>query len=214
MEKGIIITLPRHDIVTEYLSQFSIEVEDEANKAGILIKSLKDKDVNLKEFEKVIKKLNYRIVFFNGHGNDREILGHGEVLVKAGINESLLKDRIVYARACDAASFLGPECVKESKEGCFIGYDRKFKFYTDTQWAGNPLKDNLARLFLDPSNLVPISLIKGNTAATAHEKSKKSILKAINKVLRDKQEGALQIAETLWNNYEGQILCGNPLASI
>ena len=52
MNKGILITLPRHDDVTEYLSTFSKEIEQEASERGIKIKELKDEEVIKNVFEK------------------------------------------------------------------------------------------------------------------------------------------------------------------
>lgn len=210
MRREILITLPRHDDVTEYLSQFSQQIEDSANERGIKIKKLKDKGAIKKYFEQIIKKLDCRMIVFNGHGSAEEIEGQKEIIIKLGVNDDLLKERIVYARSCHAASKLGKECTKNTKEGCFIGYDRPFQFYVDIQWLGNPLKDNIARLFLQSSNLVPISIIKGNSTSDANENSKKQILKNINKVLRDLNAESFKIAEALWNNYEGQVLYGNP----
>ena len=40
MNKGILITLPRQDDVTEYLSTFSKEIEQEASERGIKVKEL------------------------------------------------------------------------------------------------------------------------------------------------------------------------------
>ncbi|MBU3912509.1 MAG: hypothetical protein KKE50_00290 [Nanoarchaeota archaeon] len=209
MKRGIIITLPRHDQVTEYLSQYSYQIEDAANENGIEIKKLKDEEANREEFEKVMKKLDYKMVIFNGHGSADSIDGNKKPIVKIGENEALLKERITYARSCHAALVLGRECMKDSKEGCFIGYDRPFQFYVNIQWTGSPLKDNVARLFLESSNLVPISIIKGNSTISAHEKSKRSTLKNIKKILRNKNEDSYLIAEGLWNNYLGQVVLGN-----
>lgn len=205
--------MPRHDDVTEYLSQFSQQIEDAANKANIEIKPLKDKDAVKDIFEKIIKKQDYKMVIFNGHGSDKAISGNKEILVEAGVNDFLIKDRIVYARSCHAAAVLGVACTKNSKDGCFIGYDRPFQFYVDTQWIGNPLKDNTARLFLEPSNLVPISLIKGNSASYANENAKKQMLKNIRKILAKADSESFKIAEALWNNFDGQVLHGNSAAS-
>jgi len=131
-----------------------------------------------------------------------------------GLNEDLLKNRITYARSCHAAKKLGLEVIKNSLSGCFIGYDRPFQFYINEEWIANPLKDNLARLFLEPANLVPISILKGNTAEVANENSKNNILKQINKILEQGSEGSFQVAGALWNNYFGQVLLGNPEARI
>lgn len=212
MNKGIIITLPRHDYVTEYISQFSDEILKEADKKNIKIKMLKDKKANKKEFETVVKNLDYKMIVFNGHGSDKSISGHkNEVIVEQGDNESILRGRLVYARSCNAGFILG-RSMENDKEGCFIGYELPFMFYIDENWAANPKKDKIAPLFLEPSNLVPISLIKGNPAIKANENSKKQMLKNINKVLRKGDKDSFLLAQALWNNYIGQVLIGNKSA--
>ncbi len=104
--------------------------------------------------------------------------------------------------------------MKNDKEGCFIGYKLPFMFYIDDRWRSNPHKDNVAPLFLEPSNLIPISLIKGNTTFHASENSKKQILKTIKKVLETGSGEAFLFAEKLWNNYTGQVLIGNGSATL
>jgi len=214
MNRGMIITLPRNDYVTEYISQFSNEIISEANKKGLKVKKLKDNNANRKEFETAIKKLDYNFLVFNGHGSNKSIEGQNEVLVEYKVNDSLLKERITYALSCNAGKILGKECMKNNKDGCFIGYKLPFMFYIDNDWVSIPKKDKIAPLFLEPSNLVPISLIKGNSALHAHENSKKQILKNINKVLREGGRESFLFAEALWNNYIGQVLIGNPYATL
>lgn len=215
MNKGIIITLPRHEYTVDYLWVFSKSIIQEANKRGIKVKELKDKSANRNDFETFIKSLDYKMVVFNGHGSEDTISGYKDTpIVQAGVNDSLLKGRITYARSCWAGCVLGEECMKNDKEGCFIGYKLPFMFYVDNRWRSNPHKDNVAPLFLEPSNLVPISLIKGNTTLYAHKNSKKHVLKTINKVLRDGSEEAFLFAEKLWNNYTGQVLIGNESATL
>lgn len=214
MKRGLVITLPRYDDTTEYLSQFSQQIEKEANDKGVEIKKLKDKEATREEFEKIIKKLDYKMIVFNGHGSNDGINGYKDEIVKVGENEGLLRERIVYARSCNAAVKLGEECTKDTKEGCFIGYNRPFQFYVDIKWTTNPLKDNTAKLFLEPSNLVPISIIKGNSAFNADENSKRQTLKNIKKILRSSNAESFKIAEALWNNYDGQVLLGFPNARL
>ena len=214
MNKGMIITLPRNDYVTEYISQFSSEIIDEADKKGINVKKLKDKQANRREFETVVKKLNYKLIILNGHGSDKSIEGQNEVLVECKINDSILRERITYARSCNAGKVLGKSCMKNNKKGCFLGYELPFMFYIDENWISTPKRDKIAPLFLEPSNLVPISLIKGNSAFHAHENSKKQLLKNINKVLRNGSKESFLFAEALWNNYTGQVLIGNDSASL
>ncbi|MBI2045340.1 hypothetical protein HYT23_04750 [Candidatus Pacearchaeota archaeon] len=215
MKKGMIITLPRYDDTTEYISQWSYEIEDAGDKAGIGIKQLRDKDVNRKEFEKIVAKLNYKLIILNGHGSETSIFGHDDkVLIQEGANHEILTDRITYSRSCNSAFSLGVACMKSNKEGCFIGYNVEFTFYIDNNWAANPRKDKTAGLFLSSSNLVPISIIKGNSGYEAHERAKRQMLKNINKVLKEKTKDSLLIASTLWNNYLGQVILGNQEATL
>lgn len=215
MKAGLIIVLPRWDDVTEYLSQFSSFVIDEANNKSVPVKQINNEDANRKEFEKVIDKLNYNFVVFNGHGSDESIKGHkNEVIIKADDNEFKISGRIVYARACEAGKVLGKLYGKEGEKGCFIGYNAPFKFWADSSRAGNPLKDNTAKLFLEPSNLIPMSILKGHKTQEANENSKKQMLKNLKKIIRSNVQESFLLAEDLWNNYEGQVLYGNSEADI
>ena len=58
MNKGVVITLPRWDNVTEYLSHFSNQIIEEADSVGVKCKTLDGKDANKINFEKVIKNLD------------------------------------------------------------------------------------------------------------------------------------------------------------
>src|SRR3989344_3004734 len=210
MNRGLIITLPRWDNVTEYLSQFSEQILKEAEDKGIKFKTLDGKDANKSNFEKVINKLDYNLIIFNGHGSTESIKGHkDEVIIEVGDNEGLLKGRIVYARACEAAAELGKFCVKNDEKGCFIGYNYPFIFWADKTWDSVPQKDETARLFLEPSNMVPISLIRGHNAKESNRKSKLHILKNIKKEIKKNNKDTPMIVEGLLNNYYGQVLLGN-----
>lgn len=214
MNKGLIITLPKWDNVTEYLSQFSNQILEEASNREIKYKSLEGKEANKINFEKIVNNLDYNFIVFNGHGSTSSIKGHkDEIIVEVGSNENLLKGRIVYARACEAGAVLGKSCV-ENNEGCFIGYNFPFVFWADKTWDSVPQKDETARLFLEPSNMVPISLIKGHTTKEAHINSKRHILKNLKKEIKRNTKDAPLIIEGLLNNYYGQVLLGNKNASL
>lgn len=215
MRKGIIITLPRYDDTTEYISQWSFEIIEEAKARSIEMKKLSDEEVNRTTFEKVLSSLDFKMIVFNGHGSENCLFGHNnEVVVEEGVNHSILKGRIVYSRSCDSASSLGISCIEDNQDGCFIGYNLPFTFYIDHKWVANPRKDKVAGMFMTSSNLIPISLIKGNSAREANDKSKKQILKQMNKVLREKTKDSFLIAGALWNNYIAQELIGNEEAKL
>ena len=105
----------------------------------------------------------------------------------------------------------------EGNCGCFIGYNCLFSFWIDQKWSTKPHNDNLAKMYLEPSNEIMLSLIKGNTSLDAYEKSKDMMIKNMKKLLQmeEKNEpGAMNMLQVLWNNFEGQVLHGNENFSI
>ncbi len=213
MEKRILITLPRSDDVTEYLSVFSSPIIDACSNKSIRLTKLEKP--NKTNFENILSKLNHKMIIFNGHGSPNIISGHkNRSIIINGSNEFLLTNRITYARSCWASSGVGESSMKKNESGCFIGYKIPFMFLIDSTRATNPIKDHIAKIFFDTSNIIPLKFIKGNSALRAHEDSKKAMLKAINKILRKKDKDSQAIAETLWNNHSGQELLGNPHAKL
>jgi len=209
MKTGILITLPESDDVTKYLSTFSKEIIEICSENQIPIKTIEKENATKKNVENLLKKLDYKMIIFNGHGSPKCIMGHkDEEIISLDKNDSLLKNRITYARSCWAVLELGKKCV-EGNKGCFIGYKFPFMFIIDTTWITNPIKDNTAKVFFETSNKVPIGLIKGHTAKESDENSKRSMLKSINKSLIKGDKDSQAIAQTLWNNYLSQEVVGN-----
>ncbi len=214
MGNSVLMTLPQSDVVTEYLTAFSKEILDSAEKKNVQITSLKKEKASKKGFEKRIRG-SHKLVIFNGHGNTQCIRGHKDKeIIKQGENEFLLKDKITYARSCWSASGLGKSISEQSKKTCFAGYNIPFMFLSDITRDTNPIKDNLAKVFLDTSNRFPIGIIKGQSSLKAHENSKKAILKEINKAITKGDKDSQAIANTLWNNYSGQVLLGCKTAKL
>ena len=204
------MTLPRSDDVTEYLAVFSKPIIDSCGQNSINIKTLDKEKATKANFEKTLKNLDFNMLVFNGHGSVDSITGHKkEAIIRIGENEDLLFGRITYARSCWFASGL-TTLPRTDQAGCFIGYNIPFRFLIDTRHITNPIKDNIAKSFFDTSNLIPPGLIKGHSAKEADENSKRSMLKAINKALKNPTEDSQAIAENLWNNYFGQVIVGNP----
>ncbi|MDP2749951.1 MAG: hypothetical protein Q8O89_03915 [Nanoarchaeota archaeon] len=211
MQSGLLITCPENDDATAYLSFYSKFITEEADKRSLRTKVIKDRQLNMKDFSEIMKKIDYKLVVLNGHGAPDSIFGYRQnIIIKLGENDGLLKDRIVYARSCDAGSLLGPECMKGTSGGSFIGYNKPFIFFVDQKWSAKPSNDNVAKLFLEPSNVVPISLIKGNTASESHDNAKKHMLRTMNKLIKlgEEHETPFYLA-ALWNNYSGQVIYGN-----
>ena len=126
--KKILITLPDHDIVTYYISSWSKEIIKEAERRNILTLRLEGVKANRKNLMSFLKKHNPGFVILNGHGDENSIYGYNEeVLIKIG-DEEILRNKIIYTIACDAAKSLGKSIVKKGGR-CFIGYDDKFAFF-------------------------------------------------------------------------------------
>ncbi len=209
--KEILVTRPKYDDATSYSFYYAGLIIKEAEKKGILCIDLKRPRLTRKNFENIVKNRATPLLFFNAHGDAKTIYGDKtgiveEVLVEEGVNHRLLDSKMVYARACWAAASLGKSC----KSGCFIGYNSPFSFWLNEKWSAKPANDNTAKMFFEPSNLVVSSLLKGNTAEEAVNKSANLTKKTILKLLKEKDEpGATASAMLLWNNMQGTAIAGN-----
>lgn len=215
MDNLLLVTRPKYDDGTEYLSAYASEILKEAKKSGIPTKDFEGKEANKENVEKYLKNKNPKLLFLNGHGNESEICGYKDKAIFSLTNVNLLKDRITYARACFSANIFGKEAVKNNS-GCFIGYTYPFSFWMDGGRSATPLKDKIAGMFLNPSNEIVYSLLRGETAKKADQKSKKKMVENMKEILAMEQReepGATLMLQLLWGNYEGQIVLGNENAS-
>lgn len=215
MSKTIIITRPEHDPGTKYLSKWSQKIITLAEKKGFQVIDLKEKKASRKDLTGRLKKLKPSLVVLNGHGSSTSITGQdNEILIKTKDNENLLKNKITYAISCDAAKKLGPACA--DNKTAFIGYKDKFILTIDRRYLSKPLSDKRAGKYLNASNQVPLSLIKGKTAEKASKKSKDHFKKAIKSLLTNGRNDpdAIEDAKNLWWNMTHQVCLGNRNARI
>lgn len=208
MDYTILITRPDHDITTRYLKFWNKKVIEIASDKGIKILDLEGIKANRNETESRLKKMSPAFVFLNGHGDSDCVAGYNdEILVRAGENEKLLKDKIVYALSCKSASKLGRASVKSGAKA-YIGYIEDFIFCHENNKLNNPLSDKTAELFLKPANQVSLSLIKGNSGEESCKKSKRYFLKNIQKLLSSSSENnpqSTQYAQFLWWDMKNQV---------
>ncbi|MDD4989710.1 MAG: hypothetical protein PHW31_00130 [Candidatus Pacebacteria bacterium] len=202
----IILTRPQYEITTKYLSCWAGEIIILANKKGAEVLDLAKEKARKNELVGRIKKLRPDIVFLNGHGNDDCIAGHNdEVLIKFGDNHKILSGVITYGLSCNAGKKLGPAVVKEPQTS-FIGYTDKFIFICDNDFIFKPLQDPKAKPFMDSSNQVMVSLIKGNSVKDASLRSKDKFKENYLKFLSNKSDpDSLQIAQCLWWDMRHQV---------
>lgn len=178
----IIITRPEHDPATRYLSRWSEFIITAANEKNIEVTDLHQEKATKKELEGRLSKIDPTFVILNGHGNDECVYGHdNKELINLDDNSDLLKGRVIYAVSCNSAKKLGKACA--DKKTAYIGYDESFVFNIERKYLSQPLKDQRAGRFLQSSNQVSLSLIKGHTAEESSRNSKKSFREAIQKLL-------------------------------
>jgi len=210
MDKTILITRPDHDITTRYLSKWCQKVIDLALKKGIKVLDLRREKVNEKELTSRISKMKPSLIVLNGHGDDDRVTGHdNDILVISGRNEKILKDKIVYAISCRSALILGPRSIVAGALS-YIGYRKDFVFYYQKDKIARPLEDDIAKLFLEPSNQTIISLIKGHTSKASSNNSKRTSMRTIHKLMSSESsaESGIYARYLLWNMVH-QVCLGN-----
>ncbi len=181
--RTILITRPSYDYTTRYLSAWAEKVKESAESRGDDVLDLDGPRATKKELESILRKKNPSFIFLNGHGSDGLISGQNdEVLVQAGHNEGTLRSSIVYALSCKSGKELGPQAVEKGAVA-YVGYEEDFVFMITTEKRTRPSEDRTAGLFLDPSNQVAISLLKGNTVEESNRKSKAFFIRNIQKLL-------------------------------
>jgi len=212
---SFLITRPDYDSATKYLSHWSEEIIKVAKTKGKKIVDLKGKKATKKELMGRMVKLNPNLVVFNGHGNEFSILGQDdEILIQAGDNEDILRSRITYAISCSCGKELGPKSVIKGKT-TFIGYDDDFVFTSNRKFLSRPLLDDRAKPFMESSNHVAISLLKGHTASDSSTRSKAMFEKNYKKLLTSESDpNSLQDARFLWWDMLHQVCLGDTNATL
>ncbi len=189
MAQYLLITRPTHDYATRYLSAWAERFFKVAKGKDYSVIDLYRKRANRKEVESILCKKNPDFVVINGHGSDNAVSGNdNEPLLVAGENSFLLKGKITYAISCQSARELGKE-VGQNINTAYIGYKEDFVFIYLEKHRRHPLEDKTAALFLNPSNLVVTTLLKGHPV-------KEAVLRAQQEFLRKIQELLLSETDT------------------
>jgi hypothetical protein len=214
MSKSLLVTRPNHDFTTNYLYFWSTYVIRLAEVKSITVYDLKSKKATKKNFESYLKSKRPAAIFLNGHGNKDAIGGHeNEIILHAG-QHSYLSKCIVYARSCEVGATLGYELVADGA-AAFIGYTRKFNIGYMQSMITKPLEDRLARLFLEPSNLVMTTIIKGHNVESAYLRSKEAMISNFRKMLSTTASYEERFAARwLWGNIKGLVYIGDGKATI
>lgn len=212
MSRIMVVTNPSDDRVTEYLDSWSEKAVNLAKAhSDTFVFELRKENANRSEFVKLIEEKKPQLILFNGHGNHDFITGFNQdVLIRCGDNEYLLKDAIVHAMSCNAGKTLGPESIKIGTVA-YIGYKEEFKLtHLNKQTKTEQLKDDVARLFLEPAYEVIIALIEGSAAEEAYKRSRSMYADILTSLLASDHPSLNPgAASHLYHNYQHQICLGN-----
>lgn len=183
MSNTILVTSPSSDSTTRYISAWAERTVKELESKHLKFILLLKERATTSVFDSMLKKHNPSLLFLNGHGGHDLVCGHNnEILLQAGKNEIVLKDKVTYALSCSSAKTLGPAAVK-SGASAYIGYNEDFIFFISPEKVNRPREDKTAEMFLTPANHVVVSLAKGHTAGEATTAAKGYFLKEIQKLI-------------------------------
>jgi hypothetical protein len=206
---------PNYDVTTKYISTWAEEIISLAKTKGLDVVDLNKDKANKKDFEGRMKKLQVKLIFINGHGSADCIFGqNNETLIKVGDNDNLLSGKITYALSCKSAKRLGLQ-VSQYKNSTYIGYRDEFVFLADSRYSGKPLDDPKAKPFMESSNQVMLSLLKGNTAGKSSENSKNKFREHLIRLSSSVSDpDSIQAMQFLRWNMIHQVCLGDKDASI
>jgi hypothetical protein len=207
MSKSLLIIRPNYDIITSYFYNWSKKIILEAENKRITFYDLKEKRASRKIIESYIIARTPSFIFLNGHGNTESVLGqNGEVILSKTDTFSI---KILYARSCEAAVILGATLVNHHVK-TFIGYNKKFILGYTPAMISRPLLDNIAKLFLEPSNAIGMILLKGHTAQSAHNRSRKLMYRNFRRMISSNASYEEKYAARwLWSNFKNQVILGD-----
>ncbi|XOB46819.1 MAG: hypothetical protein ACKKMV_01460 [Candidatus Nealsonbacteria bacterium] len=182
MGNSLLITRPEYDPPTYYLSKWSKYIIDEARNKGVRVIDLWRDKANRKRVVGTLEKVAPRLVFFNGHGSEDFITGHGGKVVLRKGDGKAVKSKIIFARSCRCAKVLGQYAIEQGALA-FLGYKEDFWLRCNITKISQPLEDKTAALFLKPSNHLMVALLKGHSTGYANAKSKELFRKNIKELL-------------------------------
>jgi len=182
MKPSLLATCPNFDRVTRYLSTWAGDILSYCEQHGHITYVLPDKKATRSNLEGYIKKNSPKIIFLNGHGSNSQVAGHDNEIILDNKNIGIVASANVYALACSSAAKLGPLAMKNSADG-YIGYNKEFILSSNSSKTARGGRDDTAKLFLDPSNVIVQSLCKGNSADIAAEQGRIAFRNSIKEAM-------------------------------
>lgn len=212
MPRIILITNPANDQPTKYLDSWSkLIIEAVKKQKDTIIFELNKARANKQELTQLIQKEKPQLIIFNGHGDNKTIVGFDQkVLIRCDDNEHLLKGKIVHSMSCDSGKELGPKCIKLGTLS-YVGYEEKFELtHLNKQTDQDRLNDPVAGFFLKPAFEVILALIEGATVEEAYKRSQKIYVENLRLLMTSRfAEYNTKVASRLYHNLKYQVCLGD-----
>ncbi len=210
----ILFSRPDHDSTLAYLYYYSKGLVDYSKNKKHKTLNREKEHANRKEIINLIKKQNPNFIMFNGHGDPDIIAGHKNEIIISKANSEILSNALIYSLTCSSGQKLGKLIVTKGAI-CFIGYNKDFNLGKDPNSEASPRRDKIAKLFLEPSNILVKSLIDGCSVKVAIERAKEKMRENIwyLSTTKDFLEAPFY-APFLFGNYISLISYGDVKASI
>ncbi len=211
---SILFSRPSHDGTLAYLHHHSKELIKFSQDKGHKTINREKHHANKKEILDIIKKQKPNFIIFNGHGNQEIIADHNNEIIISSKNPQVLSNTITYSLTCSSGKKLGKLMI--AKGGiCFIGYENDFNLGKDPDSEASPKRDKIAKLFLEPSNILVKSLINGFSVKKAVEKTKEKMKENIWYLGNTKEFPEAQFyAPFLFGNYISLVVHGDENVTI
>ncbi len=171
MSQTIFIGRCNDDPIVAFPFHWAETVKDEAEKLELDIVDLQQENYIEEKTSRNIEEHAPFFVFLNGHGEAWCTTGHERrPILIANKNDFLLKGKIAYVVSCYTAQYLGQVAYDK---GCkaYIGYEDDFAFVFLNENA--PLTDSVAKIYMEASNEVPLTIINNGTPEEAYKNSQK-----------------------------------------
>ena len=168
-----------------------------AKARGINVIVLKD-NVNEDTFKEAIQMYDPEFVYIGSHGTGNRVILSNDVLLMAGVNDNLLRGRIVYAFNCRTFYSL----AKTSGARAFLGYISDFLFIPEEPFAN-------IFMYL---GFLPLRLIfDGKTVYTAYKVTRSAYKSIISQAYNNGWQNIIPLLEHNLNSFR---FYGDPMARL
>jgi len=171
IDSNYVTTRPDFDKATKCGKFWLAKVNEYATSRGYTVTDLAGDSANKTQFDNAITTQDPKFFHGVGHGNEDIFAGqNNEYLLQRCIDDDAMSGRIVYLLSCTTAKKLGPSIIEKTGLA-FVGYNDLFGWYTSRRKDWKPRVDGLFWAWMDFTNVLANSILKGETVDSAVSKA-------------------------------------------